>query len=92
MPHVEGSPPRDVHSTRRFDQMRQIERRLESTVGIRRRCRVIGSGGRSLAAGHGVDKVVNADDFQIDVSARGVNQVIATDGREISVPGIDDNV
>jgi hypothetical protein len=89
---VEGGPARDVDCAGGFDQVRQIERRLEHAVGIGRSGRVIGSGGRGLAAGHGVDQIVDADDFQIDVAARGVNQMIAADGREIAVAGIDDHV
>ena len=53
---------------------------------------MIGSGGRGLAAGHGVDQIVDADDFEIDVAAGGVDQMIASDGREIAVTGVDDYV
>ncbi len=49
-------------------------------------------GGRGLASGHGVEQIVHADDFQIDVAARGVDQMIAADGGKIAVPGIDDHV
>src|SRR5208283_2949177 len=43
-------------------------------------------------AGHGIDQIVHADDLQIDVPARGVNQMIAADGRKIAIPGIYDHV
>src|ERR1039458_6372675 len=49
LPYVEGGPARDIHRARRFDQVRQIERRLEHTVGIRGSGRVIGCGGRRMA-------------------------------------------
>ena len=85
LPHVEGGPARHVNRARSFHQLRQVECRLERAVRICRSRGVIRSGGRSLAAGHGIDQIVNADDFQIDVAARGVNQVIAADGRQIAI-------
>ena len=92
LPDVERGPARDVDRACGFDQMRQIERRLEHTVGIRGSNRVLRSGGRGLAASHGVDQIVHADDFQVDVAARGVDQMIAADGGKIAVAGIDDDV
>jgi len=53
---------------------------------------VTGSGGRGLATGHGIDQIVDADDFEVDVAARGVNEMIAADGGEIAVAGIDNDV
>ena len=45
-----------------------------------------GRGGRGLAAGHRIDQVIHADDFQIDVAAGGMDQMIAADSREVAVP------
>ena len=92
LPNVEGGPARDVDGAGRLDQVRQIERRLERPVRIRRSGRVVRSGGRSLAAGHGVNQIVDADDLQIDVAARGVDQMIAADRRKIAIAGIDNDV
>ena len=49
-------------------------------------------GRRGLSAGHGVDQVVDADDFQVDVAPRRVNQVIAADGEQVAVAGVDHDV
>ncbi len=51
-----------------------------------------GGGRRRLSAGHGIDQVVDADDFQIDVAAGGMDQVIAADGGKIAVARVDDHI
>ena len=53
---------------------------------------MIRSGRRGLAAGHRIDQVVNANDFEINVAAGGVDQVIAADRGEIAIAGIDHDV
>src|ERR1039458_2202209 len=90
--YVKRGPARDINRARRLDQVRQIERWLEHTVRIRGSSRVIRSGGSGLAASHGVDQIVHADDLQINVAACGVDQMIAPDGRKVAVTGIDDDV
>src|SRR5215471_933552 len=79
--YVEGRPSSDVDGASRFNQVRQVECRLECAVGICGRRRMAGSCGRGLAAGHRVNQIVDADDLQVDVAPRGVNQVIAADRR-----------
>ena len=51
-----------------------------------------GRSGRGLAAGHRIDQVIHADDFQIDVAAGGMDQMIAADSREVAVAGINHDV
>jgi hypothetical protein len=47
-------------------------------------------GGRSgLAARHGVNHVIDAYHFDVDIPPGGVHQVIASDCAEIAVTGID---
>src|SRR5437868_8269289 len=72
--------------------MGQVESRLEGAVRRGRSDGVLGSGRRSLPARHGVSQVVDADHFQIDVAAGSVNQVIAADGGEVAVSGVNDDV
>jgi hypothetical protein len=47
---------------------------------------------RGLASGHGIDEIVDADDFQIDIAASCVNEVIAANGREIAIARVHDHV
>ena len=51
-----------------------------------------GRGRPALAAGHGVDEVVDADDLDVHVAPRGVDQVVAADRRQIAVAGVDHHV
>ena len=50
---------------------------------------VPGRGRRGLAARHGVDQVVHADDLHIHVAARGVDQMIAADGEQVAIARVD---
>ena len=51
-----------------------------------------GRGGSGLTARHGVDQVVYADDFQVDVAPRSVDQVVAANGREIAIARVNNDV
>ena len=51
-----------------------------------------GRGGRRLAAGHGVDQVVDADHLEVHVAARGVDEVVAADGEQVAVAGVHHHV
>ena len=48
--------------------------------------------GRGLPAGHGVDQVIDADHFQIDIAPRRVDQVIAANRRKIAVSRVHHDV
>ena len=41
-----------------------------------------------MPARHRVNQVVDADHFQVNVAPRGVDQVIASDGRQVTVAGV----
>src|SRR6266576_3116194 len=89
---MERSPARNIDSPSRLDQMRQIESRLEGTVGICGSSSMPRGGWRSLAASHRVNQVVHADDLQINIAPRSVDQVITANRREITVARIDHNI
>jgi hypothetical protein len=72
--------------------VRQIEVRIEGAVRIGRGNHVIRRGGRSLTTCHTVDQVVDADHLDVDVTARGVNQMVAANGRKVAIPRINHNV
>ncbi len=86
---VERRPARDIHGAGGLDQMRQIECRLESPIGRSGCSRVAGSSWSRLASRHRIDKVVDADHLEVDIAARGVNQMIAADGRKVAVARVD---
>ena len=62
-----------------FDEVRQIECGLAGSVGRGRCDGMAGRGWSGLASGHRVDQIIYADDFEIDVAPRGVDQVVAAD-------------
>ena len=86
---VKGRPAGDEGRAGGVRQERQAERRF---VIAGRRRRGVGVGWRRrrhLSAGHAVSEIVHADDHEVHVPARGVNEVIAADAGEVAVAADD---
>src|ERR1019366_9399448 len=48
-----------------------------------------GSGRPGLAAGHGIGEIIDADHLDVHIAARGVNEVVAADGEQVAIAGVD---
>ena len=90
--HVVGRPARNVAPTSRGHHICDLERVFQVEIRRRRGACTEGSRGRYLSAGHTVDEVVDQKDRQVEVAARRVDQVVATDSGEIPVAGDDDHL
>src|SRR5664279_1961888 len=89
---MERRPAGDENRSRRFHQIRQVERWIVRPIRIGRGNDIARRRRGCLSASHGIDQVVNADDFDVYVTARGVNQVIAADCEQIAIAGVNHNV
>ena len=89
---VKRRPARHINRARGLHQVRQVERWIVGAVRIGRGDDRAGRGRRRLAAGHGVDQVVDADDLHIHVAAGGMDQVVAADGEQVAVARIHHHV
>src|SRR3990172_1528725 len=87
--HVVRGPARHVDRTARVGEVREVERLLVRAIrrggGDRRERR----GRGDLTARHTVREVVHAHDEEIGVAAGRVDEVVAADGGEVTVAGVD---
>ena len=51
-----------------------------------------GRGGSHLAARHAINEIIDANNLNIHISARGVNEMVATDGDQVAVAAIDHHI
>src|SRR5450631_1887069 len=89
---VENSPSRHINGSAGIGEKRQVERLLEIAE---RHGRLLGTDGRGrgdLATGHAVGEIVHTDHHQIHVPPGGVHEVIAADGSQIPIAGVNDDL
>src|SRR5512146_2686071 len=89
---MERRPTRDVNRAGGLYEMWQVEIRIEGAVRRGRGNDVIRRGRSGLPASHAVDQVVYADNLDVDVAPRGVDQVIAANSRQVAVTGVNNDV
>ncbi len=78
---MDGRPAGDEAGSRCGQQIRQIEGLFCVSIGAGGTARPARSCRSELPAGHPVVEIVDAYDLEVDVSASGVDEVIAADGR-----------
>ena len=87
-----GGAAGDVGRPRGMGQLAEVEGGLDVAVHARRRLVAEVRRGAHLAAGHAVDRVVEDERREVDVAPRGVDEVVAADGRAVAVAHGDDDV
>ncbi len=88
---MNGRPAGDKAGSRGRQQVGQIERQLGVTIRAGGAARPARRGGPELTARHTVIEIVDAYDLDVHVAAGGVDEVVATDGRQIAIPTEDRN-
>src|ERR1017187_3964843 len=81
-----------VVSVAGHEMPRQVERWIVRPIRIGRSNDIARRRRRRLSTRHGIDQVVNADDLDVYVTARGVNQVIAADREQVAIAGVNHHV
>ncbi len=82
---MKGGPAGHIGGSRGVGKLCQVEGGLEGAVGVGGGDGASRCGGRGLAAGHGVDHVVDADHLEVDIAPGCVDEVIAADGGEVAI-------
>jgi len=83
---MKGCPSSHVHGSRGCSQVNQIEGVLDVSVGGCGGPSVKWSCWRILSTSHPVIKVVGANYWYIYVPTGSVNEMVASDGEEVSIP------